>query len=323
MSDATVVLVPGLRGHVEDHWQTRLAATLPGARTVPPLGRTEPSLQARVTLLDQIVEDVDGPVVLVAHSAGVLVTVHWAAHVQPRRRWSGRCWRPRRPSPPRCRRSTRRSRELRDARLAADPAPAAAVPEHPRGEHRRPAGQPGAAAGPGERVGQPGALARRRRPPEPGLRVRRVAEAVDLIAELRGAGSPAELAPDAARPGMTIVQSDGAVRAADDAPSSAARPPRSGPPGAGRAGRRRPRARRRDARPPVRARDRRAHLGGRSRAWWPATPACCPPAARQALGTITKRLLRIGIVLLGLLGLLRRDRRAGPRAPSAWSPAPW
>jgi uncharacterized protein len=78
MTEPTVVLVPGLRGHVEDHWQTRLAATLPGTRTVPPLGRTEPSLRARVALLDRIVADVDGPVVLVAHSAGVLVTVHWA-----------------------------------------------------------------------------------------------------------------------------------------------------------------------------------------------------------------------------------------------------
>jgi len=57
MSRATVVVVPGLRGHVEDHWQTRLAASLPGARTVPPLGRT--------------VQEVDGPVVVVAHSAGV------------------------------------------------------------------------------------------------------------------------------------------------------------------------------------------------------------------------------------------------------------
>ena len=79
MTDATVVLVPGLRGHVEDHWQTRLAATLPKVRTVAPLGRDEPSLVARVTLLDRIVEDVNGPVVIVAHSAGVLVTVHWAA----------------------------------------------------------------------------------------------------------------------------------------------------------------------------------------------------------------------------------------------------
>ena len=79
MTDATVVLVPGLRGHVEDHWQTRLAATLPSVRTVPPLGRAEPSLRARIRLLDWMVADVDGPVVLVAHSAGVLATVHWAA----------------------------------------------------------------------------------------------------------------------------------------------------------------------------------------------------------------------------------------------------
>jgi predicted alpha/beta hydrolase family esterase len=79
MTDATVVLVPGLRGHVEDHWQTRLAATRPNVRTVAPLGRTQASLRARVTLLDRVVADVEGPVVLVAHSAGVLATVHWAA----------------------------------------------------------------------------------------------------------------------------------------------------------------------------------------------------------------------------------------------------
>jgi uncharacterized protein len=85
MSDATVVLVPGLRGHVEDHWQTRLAASLPGARMVTPLGRTYPGLQSRVTLLDQAVQDADGPVILVAHSAGVLVTVHWAAQYSPTR----------------------------------------------------------------------------------------------------------------------------------------------------------------------------------------------------------------------------------------------
>lgn len=79
MTGATVVLVPGLRGPVEDHWQTRLAASLPNARTVRPRGRTDPSLTARVALLEQVVEGVDGPAVVVAHSAGVLVTVHWAA----------------------------------------------------------------------------------------------------------------------------------------------------------------------------------------------------------------------------------------------------
>jgi len=85
MSDATVVLVPGLRGHVEDHWQTRLAASLPGARTVRPLGRADAGLLSRVTLLDEVVQDVAGPVILVAHSAGVLVTVHWAARYNPTR----------------------------------------------------------------------------------------------------------------------------------------------------------------------------------------------------------------------------------------------
>jgi predicted alpha/beta hydrolase family esterase len=85
MSAATVVLVPGLRGHVEDHWQTRLAASLPGARMVTPLGRTNAGLRARVTMLDHVVEQVAGPVILVAHSAGVLVTAHWAAQYSPTR----------------------------------------------------------------------------------------------------------------------------------------------------------------------------------------------------------------------------------------------
>jgi predicted alpha/beta hydrolase family esterase len=79
MTAAIVVVVPGLRGSVEDHWQTRLVAALPDARMVPPLGRDEPSLVARTALLDRIVDDVDGPVILVAHSAGALATVHWAA----------------------------------------------------------------------------------------------------------------------------------------------------------------------------------------------------------------------------------------------------
>jgi uncharacterized protein len=79
VTEPTLVLVPGLRGEVADHWQTRLAATLPNARVVPPLGRADPGLHTRITLLDRVLADVDGPVVLVAHSAGVLVTVHWAA----------------------------------------------------------------------------------------------------------------------------------------------------------------------------------------------------------------------------------------------------
>lgn len=66
----TVVIVPGLRDHVDDHWQTLLAAGLDRVRTVPPLEHDRLSLDARVAALDDVLTGIDGPVVLVAHSAG-------------------------------------------------------------------------------------------------------------------------------------------------------------------------------------------------------------------------------------------------------------
>ncbi|GAA4486040.1 alpha/beta hydrolase [Rhodococcus olei] len=77
-ADPTVVIVPGLRDHVADHWQTLLAERLDRVRTVPPLDHDKLSLKARIEALDAVLAEVDGPVVLVAHSAGVLITVHWA-----------------------------------------------------------------------------------------------------------------------------------------------------------------------------------------------------------------------------------------------------
>ncbi|MFE3255674.1 RBBP9/YdeN family alpha/beta hydrolase [Nocardia sp. NPDC059229] len=74
----TVVIVPGLRDHVPDHWQTRLADQLDRVRTVPPLERDKLSCAARVVALDAVLTEIDGPVVLVAHSAGVMITVRWA-----------------------------------------------------------------------------------------------------------------------------------------------------------------------------------------------------------------------------------------------------
>ena len=75
----TVVIVPGLRDHVADHWQTHLAAAIPGARTVPPMGRTNLDCFARVDALEQILEQIEPPIVLVAHSGGVITVIHWAA----------------------------------------------------------------------------------------------------------------------------------------------------------------------------------------------------------------------------------------------------
>ena len=75
----TVVIVPGLRRHVANHWQTLLADRLPNARVVPSLDRDKRDLAGRVADLEQVVREAAGPVTIVAHSAGVLTTVHWAA----------------------------------------------------------------------------------------------------------------------------------------------------------------------------------------------------------------------------------------------------
>ena len=81
---STILFVPGLRDHVADHWQTLLAASLPGSRTVPPLTDTKLSCVARVAALDAALAAIDGPVVLAAHSAGVLMVAHWAKrHSRP------------------------------------------------------------------------------------------------------------------------------------------------------------------------------------------------------------------------------------------------
>ncbi|CAD6506799.1 RBBP9/YdeN family alpha/beta hydrolase [Paraburkholderia sabiae] len=74
----TVLIVPGLRDHVEDHWQTILQRALPNARSVAPLEHDKLSCAARVAALDAALRAINGPVVLVAHSAGVMITVHWA-----------------------------------------------------------------------------------------------------------------------------------------------------------------------------------------------------------------------------------------------------
>jgi len=78
MSGHTILLVPGLRDHVAEHWQTLLEADLPNARCVPRMERDKLSRAAWVAALDRSLAAIEGPVVLVAHSAGVMITVHWA-----------------------------------------------------------------------------------------------------------------------------------------------------------------------------------------------------------------------------------------------------
>jgi uncharacterized protein len=82
--EPTILIVPGLRDHVEDHWQTFLGKKIAGSVTVPPIQENRLSCAARVAALEATMATIKGPVVLVAHSAGVMIAAHWAqTHIGP------------------------------------------------------------------------------------------------------------------------------------------------------------------------------------------------------------------------------------------------
>lgn len=74
----TVLIVPGLRDHVPTHWQTLLADRLPRVRSVPPMGREDLDCAARVEAIEREAQAVEGPLLIVAHSGGVVMLAHWA-----------------------------------------------------------------------------------------------------------------------------------------------------------------------------------------------------------------------------------------------------
>jgi uncharacterized protein len=73
-----ILIVPGLRDHVPAHWQTLLEQKLPNATSVPRMERDKLSCAAWVAKLDESLASIEIPVILVAHSAGVMIVVHWA-----------------------------------------------------------------------------------------------------------------------------------------------------------------------------------------------------------------------------------------------------
>lgn len=85
----TVLIVPGLRDHVERHWQTLLAQQLPNARTVPPMGREDLDCMRRVQAIEHAIAALAGPVVIVAHSGGCIMVAHWARHTAHAQRVRG------------------------------------------------------------------------------------------------------------------------------------------------------------------------------------------------------------------------------------------
>jgi uncharacterized protein len=82
MTGATVLIVPGLRDAVAQHWQTLLEVRLRAAgrpvAAVPPLGRDDLDCDTRVAAIEQVAQSVDRPIVIVAHSGGCVMLAHWA-----------------------------------------------------------------------------------------------------------------------------------------------------------------------------------------------------------------------------------------------------
>jgi len=78
----TVLIVPGLRDAVDDHWQTllesRLRKTARPVASVVPMGRDDLGCSARVAAIERAAQSIEGPIVLVAHSGGCIMVAHWA-----------------------------------------------------------------------------------------------------------------------------------------------------------------------------------------------------------------------------------------------------
>ncbi|MBV8501319.1 MAG: serine hydrolase family protein [Paucibacter sp.] len=80
--DVTVLIVPGLREDVPQHWQQLLAPKLPQVLSVPPMGREDLDCARRVAAIEEAARSIIGPLVIVAHSGGCIMVAHWAQQTQ-------------------------------------------------------------------------------------------------------------------------------------------------------------------------------------------------------------------------------------------------
>ncbi|MDR5762800.1 alpha/beta hydrolase [Caballeronia sp. LZ035] len=79
----TLVTVPGLYGSEDAHWQSWLEGEVPSARRVEQRNWDLPHLDTWSDAVRDELADIDGPVVIAAHSFGCLATAHALAHSKP------------------------------------------------------------------------------------------------------------------------------------------------------------------------------------------------------------------------------------------------
>jgi uncharacterized protein len=72
-----IVILPGIRGSGEQHWQTRWEKTNPRYRRFQPADWNQPELKDWIAALDRAVAVAPKPPLLVAHSLACLLVAHW------------------------------------------------------------------------------------------------------------------------------------------------------------------------------------------------------------------------------------------------------
>ena len=82
-SDSDLLIVPGLSGSGPDHWQSRWEARLSTAQRVDQENWERPDARAWIRRLAEAVEAAERPVILVAHSLGVVAVAHAAPLLPP------------------------------------------------------------------------------------------------------------------------------------------------------------------------------------------------------------------------------------------------
>lgn len=83
--DIDILIVPGLGGSGPDHWQSRWEAKLPTARRVHQASWDAPNKALWVGRVAEAIAESNRPIVLVAHSLGVIVTAQALSATDPGR----------------------------------------------------------------------------------------------------------------------------------------------------------------------------------------------------------------------------------------------
>jgi uncharacterized protein len=81
-NEAEILIVPGLGDSGPDHWQSRWEAKLSTARRINQEDFDQPQLEDWRRRIVKEVEAAEKPVVLIAHSLGVLAVAHAAAELE-------------------------------------------------------------------------------------------------------------------------------------------------------------------------------------------------------------------------------------------------